>query len=388
MTELEKKERLVSLDAYRGFVMLAMVSEGMGFSRVARQFPDSDLWHFLAYQLSHVDWVGCAFWDLIQPSFMFMVGVSMPYSYGQRKARGDSYRRRLGHALYRAFILTALGVFLYSNGRARTNFIFPNVLAQIGLGYAFVFLFLDRKRWVQLLGVSAILIGYWLLFFLYPLPPESFNFAEVGVTPGEQLPGLFGHWSKNTNAAARFDAWFLNLFPRDEPFLYNGGGYQTLNFIPSMATMIFGLMAGEMLRTGRDAYQKLVLLLLSGALLFCLGITAGVTVCPIVKRIWSPSWALFSSGWTFLFLAGFYWFVDLQGYKRVVFPLVIVGMNSIAIYIMDGLMRGWIAQTFQTHLGQGIFDGPYGPIVEHTAILLFAWLTALWLYRQRIFIRI
>lgn len=378
----------MSLDAYRGFVMLAMISEGMGFSDVASHFPDSGFWEFLAYQFSHVPWVGCAFWDLIQPSFMFMVGVSMPYSYARRRERGDSYRRRFGHAVWRAFLLTALGVFLYSNGQTRTNFIFPNVLAQIGLGYAFVFLLLDRKRWVQILVAFLILGGYWYLFYQHPLPPTDFDYASVGVAPTDMLPGLFAHWSKNVNFAADFDVWFLNLFPREEPFRFNGGGYLTLNFVPSMATMIFGLMAGEMLRGERDQFGKLVVLAISSALLFGLGIAAGVTICPIVKRIWTPSWALFSGGWTLLFLAGFYWFVDLCGFKRVVFPLVIVGMNSIVIYMMDGLLRGWIAQTYRTHFGQGIYEGPYGPIIEHGSIVIFAWLTALWLYRQRIFVRI
>jgi len=112
-------ERLVSLDAYRGFIMLAMASGGFAVATVVRKNPslnENETWRFLAQQLDHVEWRGCAFWDLIQPSFMFMVGVSMAYSYANRQARGQSYARMFGHALFRSLVLVALGVFLSSNG--------------------------------------------------------------------------------------------------------------------------------------------------------------------------------------------------------------------------------------------------------------------------------
>src|SRR3954451_23706830 len=125
--------RLVSLDAYRGFIMLAMAGEGFGFPQVAKQFPDSGVWHFLGYQFSHTPWVGSSFWDLIQPAFMFMVGLSMAYSYASRAAKGQSYGSMFWHALIRAAILIALGIFLYSENRPQTNFFFKNVLTQIGL---------------------------------------------------------------------------------------------------------------------------------------------------------------------------------------------------------------------------------------------------------------
>lgn len=386
--DLTKAERLVSLDAFRGFTMLAMASGGLGLSRVAEHFPDSQLWSFLDYQSSHVHWVGCAAWDLIQPAFMFMVGASMPYSYGRRKEEGDSFLRLFGHAIFRAFVLTALGVFLYSNGARQTNFIFPNVLAQIGLGYAFVFLVVGRRPWLQLLAVVGILSGYWFLFYQHPLPGPGFDFSSVGVEKTDMLPGLFAHWSKNVNFASAFDQRFLNWFPRAEPFHFNGGGYQTLNFVPSMATMIFGVMAGELLRSTRTSNQKLARLWSGGLVLLSLGVVAGVTVCPIVKRIWTPSWALFSGGWVVWFLAAFYWLVDIQGWKRLAFPLVVVGMNSLVIYMMDSLAKGWVAQSLKTHLGTSIFSGTFGPLVEQSAILATFWLVCLWLYRQRIFVRI
>jgi predicted acyltransferase len=207
-------------------------------------------------------------------------------------------------------------------------------------------------------------------------------------------------------------------FYQPEEFRFNKGGYQTLNFIPSMATMIFGLMAGEMLRRrGRPAAKWVVLLLagsvcLLGGLLLDhamwpdwfrdameqagqqLGDTSSPlfdpnwVLCPVVKRIWTPSWAVFSAGWTFLMLAGFYGVIDLQGWRHWAFPFVVVGMNSIAMYCMAQLMKGWVRDTLKRHLGPNIFDGTYGPIIQSVAVLVVLWLICLWMYRRKIFLRI
>lgn len=369
--------------------MLAMASGGLGLERAARHFPESRAWSFLAYQSSHVEWIGCAFWDLIQPSFMFMVGVALPYSYASRLGRGESAAGRAWHAISRSLILVLLGVFLYSIGRDETHYTFVNVLAQIGLGYAFLYLLVGAGWGAQLAAAALILALYWLAFYLYPVPGPDFDWQAVGVDSDvPRLTGLFGHWNKNANFAQAFDVWFLNLFPRKEPFRFNGGGYQTLNFVPSLATMIFGLMAGELLRGNHAKTTKLARLV--GAGLVCLGVgwLLGETACPIVKRIWTPSWAVFSAGWTFLLLASFFWLFDVAGWRRLAFPLAIVGMNSIAIYMMAETLEPFIIGTLKTHFGQEIFSGVYGSIKQSIAVVLVLWLACLWLYRQRIFVRI
>jgi predicted acyltransferase len=384
----EKPARLVSLDAYRGFIMLAMASSGLAIPRVAAQhFRDSPVWQFFAGQLEHVPWIGCSFWDLIQPSFMFMVGVALPYSCASRKARGDSDARMFVHVAYRSLVLILLGVFLSSNWDQHTNYTFVNVLTQIGLGYTFVYLLLGRGLRVQLLALAVILVGYWLAFALYPLTDPGFDRAIL-LAQGQELPGFFAHWSKNTNIAADADFWLLNLFPRPDLFLFNNGGYQTLNFVPSLATMILGLIAGERLRGKRGAWDNFTWLVAAGSVCIIVGWVAGQTVCPLVKRIWTPSWAVYSAGWTFWLLAAFFGVIDLAGYRRWAFPFVVVGMNSIAMYCMAQLLKPWVSNTFKIHLGRDIFAGTYGPIMEASAFLLVLWLVCLWLYRRGIFLRV
>lgn len=375
----------MSLDAFRGFTMLAMASSGLGIAAVAKKMPES-VWASIAPQLQHAEWIGCTAWDIIMPAFMFIVGVAMPFSFARRSVEGHSFGRQFRHALVRAAVLVLLGLMLY--GQRERSYVFTNVLAQIGLGYAFVFLLIGRGWRVQLAATAAILAGYWLAFALYPAPPPEFDYAKVGAKGAEVLPGFWAHWSKGANLAADFDRWFLNLLPQAKRFEFNNGGYQTLNFVPEMANMILGLMAGEMLRRETASGRRLRWLALIGAACLALGWLAGLTVCPMVKRIWTPSFALWSAGWTLWLLAAFYAVIDVAGWRRWSFPLVVVGMNSIAIYLMAQLWPPWITTFLKAHIGPEFFSGVYGPIWERSGVLLVLWLICYWLYRQRVFLRI
>jgi heparan-alpha-glucosaminide N-acetyltransferase len=387
------KERLVSLDAYRGAIMLLMASSGFGLVQVAQQFPESGFWKFLGHQVDHVPWAGCVLWDLIQPAFMFMVGVAVPWSIANRRARGESFGRMFGHALWRALALILLAVFLTSASSRRTEWIFTNVLAQIGLGYPFLFLLAFAKPRTQWITAFGILFAYWLAFALYPLPPANIDWKAVGVPENwRHLTGFAAHWDKSYNFAAAFDQWFLNIFPRETPFVFNKGGYQTLNFIPSLATMILGMLAGQLLRSERPMTGKLNRLLIAGIASVALATIIEATgLCPIVKRIWTPSWAIYSGGLVTLLLAGFVAVIDWQGWKRWAFPLVVAGLNPITLYCLWQLSGGWIRQNLKTHFGQDIFasfGATYTPILERGAVLLMFWLILFWMYRRKIFLRI
>jgi heparan-alpha-glucosaminide N-acetyltransferase len=386
--------RLTSLDVFRGVTMLFMASEILHLPSVARRFPDSGLARFAADMLDHRAWVGCVPWDLIQPAFMFMVGVSLPYSIASRRAKGQSFARMLAHSVLRAFILIALGIFLRSQSRAQTYFTFEDVLTQIGLGYVFLFLLGWTRVRTQLVAAALILVVYWAAFALYPLPPPGFDTTTVGVRADwpHHVTGFAAHWDKNTNLAARADQWFLNLFPRERPFVYNGGGYLTLNFVPSLATMIFGLLAGGVLRSTRAGPQK-VKLLVTWAIG---GIVLGVAVhllglCPIVKRIWTPSWTVFSAGWVTLFLAAFYYVVDLKGYRRGTYPFIVVGANSIAMYVLVHVATDYVTRSLRIHFGPGpfeVFGAVFAPVVLGACTLAIFWLMLHWMYRNRVLVRL
>ncbi|MGE3315633.1 MAG: acyltransferase family protein [Planctomycetaceae bacterium] len=450
-SKLEEPKRLVSLDAYRGFVMLAMASGGFAIARVYHKFPMvatrydgtnfqtawESLWRTLAIQLEHVVWFGCVAWDLIQPSFMFMVGAALPFSAAGRESRGDSKLAWWGHVLLRSFILIALGIFLRSRGSSMTNFTFEDVLTQIGLGYAIVALLVNRRFWFQFAALVVVLAGSWLMFYFHPVPAENSDIVQYMTevrkfdpSEWEKLGGLAAHWNKHTNFAAEADRWFLNLFPRPEEewrgkkFWINGGGYQTLNFVPSMATMILGLIAGSLLRGAERPGEKFQKLITGGAICFLVAMAVDTTIwpispeqfgwngwslCPIVKKIWTPSWALFSGGWCLMTLAAFYWIIDVKGFQRLAFPLVVVGMNSIVMYCMAGMISGWVAamlkihlttidsltlnwgaKTYKTRFVEYLFSPtyPYAPILLSMTVLFVLWLICLWLYKRRLFVRI
>jgi predicted acyltransferase len=388
-------QRLTSLDAFRGFTMLFMASEIARLPHaLLTAYPGNALAFTIADQLEHREWVGVTPWDLIQPSFMFMVGVALPFSIASRRARGQAFGGLFGHALVRSLLLILLGIFLRSQGRPQTYFTFEDVLTQIGLGYPFLFLLgWARPRW-QAIAAVAILVGYWLAFALYPLPPPGFDWPSVGVPADwpHHVTGFAAHWDKNVNLAHAADVWFLNLFPRESPFLFNGGGYLTLNFVPSLATMIFGLLAGGLLQSSARNAATAWRLVAWGAAGIAVGILLHVIgVCPLVKRIWTPSWAIFSAGWATLFLAAWFAAIDLKGWTRWAFPFLIVGMNSIAMYTIVHVADRYTMDALRIHLGEAPFAilGPaFVPVLLGVTALAIFWLILLWMYRRAIFIRL
>jgi predicted acyltransferase len=340
-----------------------------------------------------VEWIGCSLHDLIQPSFSFMVGAALPFSIANRRARGQSMGGLTAHAFWRALLLILLGVFLRSTGSSQTNWTFEDTLSQIGMGYGFLFLIGLRSMRDQWIALGLLLVGYWAAFAVYS-PPPGFDFTKVGVPADwpHLMTGFAAHWNKNANLAWAFDTWWLNQFPRAKEFLYNGGGYATLSFIPTLATMILGLIAGGVLRGEQTAGAKIRWLAIAGIVSLSAGWLVGALgICPVVKRIWTPSWVLFSGGWCFLILAGFYAIMDVARFKGWAFPLVVVGMNSIAAYSIAHLFDGFIAKNLKTHFGQNAFrlvGDAYEPFVHGLAILLVMWLILYWMYRRKIFLRI
>jgi heparan-alpha-glucosaminide N-acetyltransferase len=385
--------RNMALDAYRGLVMLLMMGEVMRFAEVYRAYPGSLFWRILAFNQTHVEWAGMGLHDTIQPGFTFLVGAALPYSIAARTAKGQSFASQLAHTIWRSVVLIFLGIFLRSVGASQTYYTFEDTLTQIGLGFTFAFLLAHcRPRW-QWTAIGVILFGYWLAWALYPAPGPDFNWQAVGVPANwpYNFHGFAAHWNKNSNLGQAFDVWFLNLLPRASRFVDNSGGYLTLSFIPTLGTMLLGLQAGQWFRESapRSPVKKLVaaglILMAAAAVLHYAG------VCPIVKRIWTPSWTLFSGGVCFLFLAAFSWLIEVKGWRRWAFPLMVVGMNSIAAYLIAHLWEDFIVGSLHTHLGYGVFrvfGAGLEPLMLGIAVMLAYWLILYWMYRRKLFLRI
>lgn len=426
--------------------MISLAFGGFGLAETARRAQDQDAqtligsgdyvreirWDIVEDQFSHAEWTGYGFWDMIQPSFMFMVGVSLAFSYAHRKKRGDSYWKMLFHAAVRSIVLIFLGIFLISNGGPWTNWSLMNVLSQIGLGYVLLFLFWKRGFLVQIIGVLLILITTFVAYrFFAPdvgAPTSVDELAAVGLSPqwvddhlsdvhpwwdqtGKSEIDIDPWWHKNANFGHQVDLWLLNLLPQQSEFEFNRGGYQTINFIPSLATMLLGLICGEWLIQKRESWMNLLQMLALGAVCILLGFALDYfNLCPIIKRIWSPSWALFSGGICVVTLTALYLLFDVLPLSPLAYPATVVGTNSLLMYCMGQLLKPWTRDTLVRHFGEGVFrlqpqlgykifsaypfESPpphfdiYYPMCQSILVGLCFWLVCLWLHRQRLFVRI
>jgi predicted acyltransferase len=174
--------------------------------------------------------------------------------------------------------------------------------------------------------------------------------------------------------------------------VFNEGGWSTLSFIPTLATMILGLLTGEWLKGERSKTEKLRGLVIAGVALLLLGLVCQWTgVCPIVKRIWTSSFTLYSGGWVLLMLAGLYALIEWKEWKRWAFPLVVIGMNSIAIYVMTWTMIGFFSNAIERHFGNVVaaLAGPtFEPVLHGFLVIMCFWFILFWMYRRKIFLRI
>jgi predicted acyltransferase len=303
---------------------------------------------------------------------MFMVGVAMPFALARRRAGGDSWGRRFGHVLVRALNLMLIGILLDQVGQGAVQIGFIRVLQQIAIGYVLAFLVAERPLGVQAAVAAVILVGWTILWMNNP------------------WNGPGGPWAKSyENIGGAFDRWMLDW---GQPWLHSRnypGFYVGLNAVPSTATILFGVMAGELIRRGWPQARTLKILLAAGLS----GIAIGLAVSPwlpLIKRIWTPSFAVFAGGWTFLFLAFFYWVIEMRGFRRWAFPLVVVGMNSIAAYVIAGAFGNWfrhVSGAWVNWLAPHFGADTWFPVFQRLLFVLFAWLVLYRLWRRRIFFR-
>ncbi len=350
-------QRYLGLDAFRGFIMVMLVSGGFGLAAVAKRNP---AWAGLAAQFEHMPWEWISFWDLIQPAFMFIVGAAMPFALARRAQQGATRAQIFRHVAARSFRLILMSQVLMSISRGRMHFQLINVLAQIGITYFLCYLIMQlRFRW-QALIAALILAGHWGLFVAFP---------------GSEGPFL----SKTTNLGARMDIWVFGKI--------NPGYWATFNFTTSTVTTLFGVWAGRLLRSRKPPGQTMRILALWGAACLAVGWLIHPWN-PIIKRICTSSFTLFSGGWVLLMLLFFYWAVEVKGWRKWTFPLVVVGANPIFIYSLDMVLRGWLDRAVGVFTLRYEWLGELGPAAQSLTVLLAMWGLCYWLYRRKIFFKL
>ena len=360
-------ERVVSIDALRGFDMFWITGGGALIHALYRTFPNS-FFQALHTQFRHVPWAGFRFYDLIFPLFLFIVGAVLPYSILRKLERGASRREIYWRVVRRTILLFILG--LVYNGLLDfefDHFRIAGVLQRIALCYFFAALIvLNFGLRGQILWMGGLLVGYWAVMKLVPVP----GYGAGNLTP-------------QGNLAAYIDQLFL---PGRFCCYAFGDNEGILSTIPAVGTTLLGVMAGHWLRTDRTPNTKAAGLAVAGVASLGLGLLWSLDF-PIIKNIWTSSYVLYAGGWSLLLLALFYWIIDVKGWRRWAFFFIVIGVNPITIYVLQSQFD---FRTVAAIFIRGFVDhcGSYQLLVWVVTVVAVKWLFLYHLYRQRIFLRV
>lgn len=363
-----RSSRMMCIDAMRGFDMFWII----GADDVVRALTNNSHNHFmqmLGGQFDHVVWDGCHFYDLIFPVFLFIIGVSMPFSFSNRLARGDSKASIYRHVFTRVAVLVLLGSVINGNVLSLNVHEFTasySVLMVLALGYLVASLILLNMnlRW-QIITTMGLIVLYWALMDYVPVP---------GHVVGIYKPGLnLGDWLNNFVLGRLQGPW------------HNGWILQSMT---NGATAMLGVFAGHLLRSRKTEKRKLLWLLTMGVACLAVGWTWSFWF-PIIKRRWTSTYVLWAGGWSYLALAAFYWIIDMRSHRKWAYPFIVIGMNAIVAYMLWGvfsrsfrLMADTLIRGLRQYTG-----GWYDAIVWFVAMSIL-WFGLYCLYRTRTFIKI
>ena len=360
-TKLAKtQERIFSIDFFRGFTMFMLVGGIGGMFDKIDPGKSSAVIHFFQQQLSHVPWEGLHFWDLIQPFFMFIVGVAMPFSLTKRWKRGDSWKETLYHVLTRCFLLLVIG---WAFGSSIDNSNFNNVMAQLSVTYLVAFLIMRKKLVWQLLISFALILVSDLLYRFWPV--EGFNHPFVA---GQN----FGSWTDLMLTG--------NL---------NHGNWVPFNAVPTSAHTIWGVIAGYILKNEWTPKTKVLILFSVGMA----GVIVGYALSPfipIIKHICTSSFIIVSGGWCVIGMAVSYWLVDIWNFKKIPMFFAAFGMNPLFIYLTAGSFKNLFRGLVDPYVYR-IFSWTNDVVLVVISTALVAamlWYVCYFLYKRRIFIRL
>jgi predicted acyltransferase len=361
-----KAIRVNSIDFFRGLTMFLLAGESTGLYYLFRQY-DSGFMQFLGTQLSHHQWHGLHFWDLIQPFFMFIVGVSIPFAVANRIKKGESNKSITLHALKRSFLLLFFGWALYCIGPGKIVWQFQNVLAQLSVTYLVAFLIRKKSYSFQILFTCVILLLIDLAYRFFPV--EGFNHP----------------WVNYENLGA----WFNNKIEGVD----KASEWATLNFVSTTAHTVWGVLCGKLLMSEKPVTKKIQGLLTAGVSALIIGYSLDLlNITPIIKKIATSSFVFASGGWCVLVLCLFYWLIDVKKLFATGFDIFkIVGMNSIFIYLFFSLGTSELLNRIFIPFTKALFSwtGELTVLVITSLVVWAAlWYICYWLYKNKIFIKI
>jgi predicted acyltransferase len=372
---IQKNTRLESLDALRGFDMLWIIGGGVIIHNLAKA-SNSDFLYLLSKQMEHVPWEGFHFYDLIMSLFLFIAGMSIPFSINKRLRLGQSKKKIYLHSFKRCIILLILGMIYEGNLLAFdiNNLFIGSVLGSIGVSYFFsVIIYTQLNLRNQIWLIAGILIAYWSILTFVPVPgqragvllPESniVKFVEFSV---------FGSFKKTDVTYM----WLLDTF----------GFVSTVMTGVFASTIIRRNFRLSFIKSFDEQIQKTLILVFAGLVL--VGISQVLNIWfPAIKRLWNPTFVLLTSGLSFLLIALFYFIIDVKGYKRWAFWLKVIGMNSITVYLgVHFISFDRLATKFVFGLEQ--FLGSYYPLIKSIVALIFIYIILYWMYKKKTFIKI
>jgi predicted acyltransferase len=347
--------RYLALDSMRGFVMLVLCSNGFGLGSLVKD----PVYRPIASQFHHLPWDGLIIWELIMPAFMFMVGASLPFGLARRLEQGATFKQNLRHVGARALRLILLGQFLTTLHAGRYRYEPYETLTQLGLSYFCCFLILQLPFLRQALAAALLMLVNWGLYVLFP--------------------GSAGPFAPNDNIGVLIDKAVFGL--------NHAGSWATINFLGSTVTVLFGAWTGALLMSRRSHMEKLKFLLAAVTASFAVAI-ALTPFNPIIHKAWTAAFTFYHTGFVLAGVLVFFWLFDLRQYRRLAFPLVVVGVNSIFIYMLIQMLQGWIDKSLGVFTGRFQFIGPLAPAMQACAVTLVMWYACHWLYQRKIFFKV
>ncbi|HEX8720412.1 MAG TPA: heparan-alpha-glucosaminide N-acetyltransferase domain-containing protein [Pyrinomonadaceae bacterium] len=367
--------RMLSLDAFRGMTVAGMVLVN-----------NPGTWGAIYSPLEHAEWHGWTPTDLVFPFFLFIVGVSVTLALSRRAEAGGGRRDLYVKIFRRAAVIFGLGLLLAGLPYFELSTIrIPGVLQRIAVCYLFAALIFLNTNWRgQLYTAGGLLLGYWALMTLVPVP---------GYGPGDLA-------SKEWNLAAYVDRAVFGRHVWRQAKVYDPEGL--LSTLPAIATTLAGVLTGHLLRSRRGPYEKVSAMFVAGAACVAAG-WAWNYWFPVNKALWTSSYVLLTAGMALQLLAVCYWLIDLKGYRRWSLPFVVYGTNALAVFFLTGLcvklmaLVKWTgANGKPTSLQPYIYDtlfaswlAPLNASLAFAVCFVLVWLGLMWLlYRRGIFIKV